>query len=84
MPAPPRFTFHYGLIKTIVNAPQLEAYDNLHSTMVLLKLDFVFVSFVQKNNLHSTMVLLKQLVVSAPLSFAMLFTFHYGLIKTIY
>ena len=52
-------TFHYGSIKMKELLNALKNLDNLHSTMVLLKLLKYFLLMIYLKDLHSTMVLLK-------------------------
>ena len=69
------------LLKSIFQDGWCNDYENLHSTMVLLKFALLLFSLFHNIHLHSTMVLLKLKDSDLGQSFLVTSTFHYGSIK---
>jgi len=72
------------LLKQTFNLSSVTKKKSLHSTMVLLKHIVIITKSIMIPALHSTMVLLKLTVGKEYSIYMPSFTFHYGLIKTIF
>ena len=76
------FTIHYGEIKTVVTMLRYVRHIHLQSTMVRLRRQETPQYWEQQNYLQSTMVRLRQLRSPSTIALIIVFTIHYGEIKT--